>query len=150
LCVLSEKKHTIFFDKLGRLAAKAHGSFYTHNKRLWGKEKHVALKFSGRLTTALESSFLAVIVADLAYGYVEGLNKRQDRLAGFVEGISLKTDNNSLNAMKEAEEAVRKWVRVKKTAVRPVKRNGGAFEEARAVGEESERRLKKIKTLKNA
>ena len=148
---LSEKKRTDFFLRLLRFSANAYGCYCFSGKREWERVRHVELGFSGRLPFALDAAFLCIATADLAFTYADNFSsQRQNRLSGFMEGISGNYDysNLALKEYEEAEGAAQMWFGVKTRRGRgPTKRKGDAFEEGRAAGEIEKGKKRKTRAI---
>ena len=151
---LGEGQHTDFFSRLLNFVTKAHCVQGVTGKRSWGGARCVALGFIGRLPVVLDSALLCITAADLAFSYVQrfGRSQRQERLSGFMAGVDagLPTarGEESLRAYQEAERAGRDWFGVRAgRSKKPVKRQGAAFENARAAGADQRGKVRKTKAL---
>jgi hypothetical protein len=144
---LGEKHFTDFFCNLPKVAAGAHGCFSTRSKVQWHGGKHASASFFGLLSSALDAAFLSLLIADLAFSYADTLDRRQERLSGFLRGVALGNDLKSEKATQEAMEAAVKWHHI--VQGRPhVKRSGAAFDEGKAAGQGVS--LKRTRQLKDA
>ena len=151
---LGEGQHTDFFSRLLNFVTKAHGVQGVTGKRSWGGARCVALGFIGRLPVVLDSALLCITAADLAFSYVQrfGRSQRQERLSGFMagvdDGLPTARGEESLRAYQEAERAGRDWFGVRAgRSKKPVKRQGAAFENARAAGAGQRGKVRKTKAL---
>ena len=91
------------------------------------------------MPVVLDSALLCITAADLAFSYVQrfGRSQRQERLSGFMAGIDtgLPAAREGPREYEEAESAGQDWFGVRARRSRnPMKRQGAAFENARASG----------------
>lgn len=150
--LLGEQKETEFFLRLLLFAGYAYGCYVFTDKRVWDGVRYVQLGFAGKLPAALDAAFLCITTADLAFSYVANYpSERQDRLSGFMEGISSSTymqQDIVTKDYEDAEKASQLWFNVAKSSGRyPCKRKGAAFEHGKAAGVMDKGKLRKTKAL---